>query len=67
MTLTLMEPYNKAWQQRDEIYRKMWRTLHEKALVSAGYSVPTFNAARKEVQGLAYNFQAPDLRATWLK
>jgi len=52
--------------KRREIYRQVLAMLQERAYVGTGYYLPTLNAYRKEVQGLAYNFQVPRAKTMWL-
>jgi hypothetical protein len=40
--------------------------LQQRAYVGTGYFIPTLNGYRKEVQGLAYNFQVPRAKTMWL-
>ncbi len=53
--------------KRDEIYRNVLRLIQERAYLASGILVPLVDAYRKEVQGLRFDFQAPDFRAVWLK
>ena len=52
--------------KRKEIYTKVLTMLQERAYVGTGYYIPTLNAYRKDMQGLAYNFQVPRVATMWL-
>jgi peptide/nickel transport system substrate-binding protein len=52
--------------RRTEIYTRVLTMLQERAYVGTGYYIPTLNAYRKDVQGLAYNFQVPRAATMWL-
>jgi len=52
--------------KRRDIYRQALTLLQQRAYVGTGYFIPTLNAYRKEVQGLAYNFQVPRAKTMWL-
>jgi len=52
--------------KRREIYTRVLTMLQERAYVGTGYYIPTLNAYRKELQGLAYNFQVPRAATMWL-
>ena len=53
--------------RRHEIYREVLRLIQERAYLGTGITMPLLTAYRKEVQGLTFNFQVPELRAAWLK
>lgn len=53
--------------QRNDIYRQVLQTLQEKSLVYSGMAMPMIHLARKEVQGLSFNFSLPSLRTAWLQ
>jgi peptide/nickel transport system substrate-binding protein len=53
--------------KRHEIYTRVLRLIQEKAYLAGGILVPLVDAYRKDVQGLRFDFQVPDLRAAWLK
>ena len=52
--------------KRRQIYRQVLAMLQERAYVGTGYYLPTLNGYRREVQGLAYNFQVPRAKTMWL-
>jgi peptide/nickel transport system substrate-binding protein len=52
--------------KRRQIYKQVLTMLQERAYVGTGYYLPTLNAYRKDVQGLAYNFQVPRAKTMWL-
>ncbi len=52
--------------QRRTIYTQVLTMLQQRAYVGTGYFIPTLNGFRKEVQGLAYNFQVPRAKTMWL-
>jgi ABC-type transport system substrate-binding protein len=52
--------------KRRQIYSQVLTMLQQRAYVGTGYFIPTLNAFRKEVQGLAYNFQVPRAKVMWL-
>jgi peptide/nickel transport system substrate-binding protein len=52
--------------KRRQIYTQVLTMLQQRAYVGTGYYIPTLNAYRKEVQGLAYNFQVPRAKTMWL-
>lgn len=41
--------------------------IQERAYLATGILVPLVDAYRREVQGLKFDFQVPDVRAVWLK
>jgi peptide/nickel transport system substrate-binding protein len=53
--------------KRQEAYNRVLRLIQERAYLASGILVPLVDAYRKEVQGLRFDFMAPDLRAAWLK
>lgn len=53
--------------KRHEIYRQVLGLIQDRAYLGAGILVPLVTAYRREVQGLRFDFQAPDVRAAWLK
>ncbi|MCC6177221.1 MAG: hypothetical protein IT305_18100 [Chloroflexi bacterium] len=53
-------------QKRDEIYKKVLRMTQEKAYLGTGIAMPLLTASRKEVQGLTFNYQVPNLDRIWL-
>ena len=53
-------------EKRKQIYKQVLTLLQERAYVGTGYYIPTLNGYRKEVQGLAYNFQVPRAMTMWL-
>ena len=53
--------------KRHELYGRVLRRIQEQAYLATGILVPLVDAYRKEVQGLRFDFQAPDMRAVWLK
>jgi peptide/nickel transport system substrate-binding protein len=52
--------------KRHEIYRGVLKLVQERAYLGTGIVMPLLMAYRKEVQGLKFNFQVPDVRSTWL-
>jgi peptide/nickel transport system substrate-binding protein len=52
--------------KRAGVYSAMWRRIHQAAYISGGYLVPTIIATRKEVQGLAFDWQPIDFRRIWI-
>jgi peptide/nickel transport system substrate-binding protein len=52
--------------KRDEIYKQVLRTIQEKAYLGTGIAMPLLTASRKEVQGLTFNYQVPNLERVWL-
>jgi len=52
--------------KRRQIYTQALTMLQQRAYVGTGYFIPTLNGYRKEVQGLAYNFQVPRAKTMWL-
>jgi acetone carboxylase gamma subunit len=53
--------------KRHETYREVLRVIQDRAYLDTGILVPLVTAYRKEVQGLRVDFQAPDVRAVWLR
>jgi peptide/nickel transport system substrate-binding protein len=53
--------------KRHDIYRQVLRVIQERAYLATGILVPLVDAYRREVQGLKFDFQVPDVRAVWLK
>jgi len=51
---------------RRKLYQQVLTMLQQRAYVGTGYFIPTLNGYRKEVQGLAYNFQVPRAKTMWL-
>ena len=52
--------------KRHEIYRNVLRLVQERAYLGTGIVMPLLMAYRKEVQGLRFNFQVPNVTTTWL-
>jgi peptide/nickel transport system substrate-binding protein len=52
--------------QRHEKYRQVLQLIQEKAYLGTGIGLPLLTAYRKEVQGLTFNFQVPNLDRVWL-
>ena len=53
-------------QRRHEVYRQVLQMIQEKAYLGTGIAMPLLTAHRKEVQGLTFNFQVPNLDRIWL-
>jgi peptide/nickel transport system substrate-binding protein len=52
--------------KRHEIYRQVLTIIQEKAYLATGISMPLMMARRKEVMGITYNHQMPNLDRVWL-
>jgi len=52
--------------KRDDIYKQVLRTIQERAYLGSGIAVPLLTAYRKEVQGMTFNYQVPNLERIWL-
>jgi len=52
--------------KRHEAYREALRIMQERAYLYSGITVPWVNVARKEVQGLTYNFSQAAVKTAWL-
>ena len=52
--------------KRHEIYRGVLRLVQERAYLGTGIVMPLLMAYRKEVQGLRFNFQVPNVTTAWL-
>jgi ABC-type transport system substrate-binding protein len=52
--------------KRHEIYRNVLRLVQERAYIGTGIVMPLLMAYRKEVQGLRFNFQVPNVTTAWL-
>jgi peptide/nickel transport system substrate-binding protein len=52
--------------KRHEIYTQVLRTIQEKAYLGTGIAMPLLTASRKEVRGLTFNYQVPNLERAWL-
>jgi hypothetical protein len=53
--------------KRHETYRQVLRLIQDRAYLGAGILVPLVDAYRREVQGMRFDFQVPDIRAAWIK
>jgi peptide/nickel transport system substrate-binding protein len=53
--------------KRHETYRQALRLIQERAYLGTGILVPLVAAYRRELQGLRFDFQVPDIRAAWLQ
>jgi hypothetical protein len=53
--------------KRREIYRQVLGLIQERAYLGAGILVSLVTAYRREVQGLRFDLQVPDVQAAWLK
>ena len=51
---------------RHEIYKGVLTRLQEQAYLATGIAMPLLMARRKEVMGISYNFQMPNLDRVWL-
>ena len=52
--------------KRHEIYRGVLRLIQERAYLGTGIVMPLLMAYRKEVHGLKFNFQVPNVTTAWL-
>jgi hypothetical protein len=52
--------------KRHEIYRGVLRLVQERAYLGTGIVMPLLMAYRKEVRGLRFNFQVPNVTTAWL-
>jgi hypothetical protein len=52
--------------KRHEIYRNVLRLIQERAYLGTGIVMPLLMAYRKEVHGLTFNFQVPNVTTAWL-
>jgi ABC-type transport system substrate-binding protein len=52
--------------KRHEIYRDVLRLVQERAYLGTGIVMPLLMAYRKEVRGLRFNFQVPNVTTAWL-
>ena len=46
--------------------RSVLRLVQERAYIGTGIVMPLLMAYRKEVQGLRFNFQVPNVTTAWL-
>jgi peptide/nickel transport system substrate-binding protein len=52
--------------KRHEIYKGVLTRLQEQAYLATGIAMPLLMARRKEVMGVSYNYQMPNLDRIWL-
>jgi len=52
--------------QRHDIYKQALTLIQEKAYLATGIAMPLLMARRKELMGLTYNQQMPNLDRVWL-
>jgi peptide/nickel transport system substrate-binding protein len=52
--------------KRDDIYKQILRMIQEKAYLGTGIAMPLLTASRKEVQGMSFNYQVPNIDRIWL-
>ncbi len=52
--------------KRDETYKQVLRMIQEKGYLGTGIAMPLLTASRKEVQGLTFNYQVPNIDRIWL-
>ena len=52
--------------KRHEIYKGVLTRLQEQAYLATGIAMPLLMARRKEVMGVTYNYQMPNLDRVWL-
>ena len=52
--------------KRDDVYKQVLRMIQEKAYLGTGIAMPLLTASRKELRGLTFNYQVPNLDRIWL-